>query len=314
MEKGIAIIRPKGMAHTAEGRVLPAAYGKNGRDYSLSRHGEVYEGILEGSTGDIRFSHISTEHTITRHGKDQESVDAEIKFWLDHPMVEDMNGESKATALFSIEIIAQTKAKKRAKTESVNKVISTVYQMTEAKRKDVMYFFKQDPRNMSDEDIVLVLVDFGSGILIQEPNTSLFIESFCGVTRKDKKDKVDMMIYVNKGISTGFVTEESNKFYIGDVLIGKDEDDITLFFKDNPQMYDNLVRSLSKGGDDSAKEDMKKVESGTTLADVPEAIKMRFEKLYKQYKLRGSAPKNFTKLKERVNEFEQEEGLDITDV
>ena len=314
MEKGIAIIRPKGMAHTAEGRVLPAAYGKNGRDYSLSRHGEVYEGILEGSTGDIRFSHISTEHTITRHGKDQESVDAEIKFWLDHPMVEDMNGESKATALFSIEIIAQTKAKKRAKTESVNKVISTVYQMTEAKRKDVMYFFKQDPRNMSDEDIVLVLVDFGSGILIQEPNTSLFIESFCGVTRKDKKDRVDMMIYVNKGISTGFVTEDADKFYIGDVLIGKDEDDITLFFKDNPQMYDNLVRSLSKGGDDSAKEDMKKVESGTTLADVPEAIKMRFEKLYKQYKLRGAAPKNFAKLKERVNEFEQEEGLDITDV
>ena len=123
-----------------------------------------------------------------------------------------------------------------------------------------------------------------------------------------------MMIYVNKGISTGFVSEDADKFYIGDVLIGKDEDDITLFFKDNPQMYDNLVRSLSKAGDESATGDMKKVSSGTTLADVPEAIKMRFEKLYKQYKLRGSAPKSFTKLKEKVNEFEEEEGLDVTEV
>ena len=314
MEKEIAIIRPKGLSHTAEGRVLPAAYGRNGRDYSLSRHGEVYEGTSEDSTGDIRFNHISTEHRITRVGKDQDSVDAEIKFWLDHPMVEDMNGDSKSTALFTIEIIAQTKAKKRAKTENVNKVISTIYQMTAAQRKDVMYFFKQDPREMNDEDIILLLVDFGSGLLIQEPNTSIFIESFCGVTRKDKKDRVDMMIYVNKGISTGFVSEDADKFYIGDVLIGKDEDDITLFFKDNPQMYDNLVRSLSKAGDESATGDMKKVSSGTTLADVPEAIKMRFEKLYKQYKLRGSAPKSFTKLKEKVNEFEEEEGLDVTEL
>lgn len=314
MEKEIAIIRPKGMAHTAEGRVLPAAYGKNGRDYSLSRTGEVYDYLLENSTGDIRFNNITTEHKIFRVGKDQESIDAEIKFWMDHPMVEDVNGESKTTSLFTIEIVADTKAKKRAKTESVNKVISTVYQMTEAQRKDVMYFFKQDPRNMSDEDIILVLVDFSSGILIQEPATSRFIEAFCGVTRKDKKDKVDMMIYVNKGISTGFVTEESDKFYIGDVLIGKDEDDITLFFKDNPQMYDNLVRSLSKGGDDSAKEDMKKVESGTTIVDVPEATKMKFEKLFKQYKMKGAMPKSFAKLKEKINAFEEEEGLDITEV
>ena len=314
MEKEIAIIRPKGLSHTAEGRVLPAAYGRNGRDYSLSRHGEVYEGTSEDSTGDIRFNNITTEYKVTRFGKDQDSVDAEIRFWLDHPMVEDVNGESKASALYTIEIVAKTKAKKRAKTENVNKVISTIYQMTAAQRKDVMYFFKQDPREINDEDIILLLVDFGSGLLIQEPNTSIFIESFCGVTRKDKKDRVDMMIYVNKGISTGFVSEDADKFYIGDVLIGKDEDDITLFFKDNPQMYDNLVRSLSKAGDESATGDMKKVSSGTTLADVPEAIKMRFEKLYKQYKLRGSAPKSFTKLKEKVNEFEEEEGLDITEL
>jgi hypothetical protein len=264
MEKEIAIIRPKGLTHNAEGRVLPAAYGKNGRDYSLSRHGEVYEGVSEDSTGDIRFNHISTEHRITRLDKDQDAVDAEIKFWLDHPMVEDVNGESKASALYTIEIVAQTKAKKRAKTENVNKVIS--------------------------------------------------IESFCGVTRQDKKNKVDMMIYVNKGISTGFVSEDADKFYIGDVLIGKDEDDITLFFKDNPQMYDNLVRSLSKAGDDSASDDMKKVASGTTIVDVPEATKVKFEKLFKQYKMKGAMPKSFTKLKEKINEFEEEEGLDITEV
>ena len=314
MEKEIAIIRPKGLTHNAEGRVLPAAYGKNGRDYSLSRHGEVYEGVSEDSTGDIRFNHISTEHRITRLGKDQEAVDAEIKFWLDHPMVEDVNGESKGSALYTIEIVAKTKAKKRAKTENVNKVISSVYQMTAAQRKDVMYFFKQDPREMNDEDIILLLVDFGSGLLIQEPNTSIFIDSFCGVTRKDKKDRVDMMIYVNKGISTGFVSEDADKFYIGDVLIGKDEDDITLFFKDNPQMYDNLVRSLSKAGDDSASDDMKKVASGTTIVDVPEATKVKFEKLFKQYKMKGAMPKTFEKLREKINNFEEEEGLDVTEV
>ena len=132
--------------------------------------------------------------------------------------------------------------------------------MTQAERKDVMYFFKQDPRDMNDDDVTLTLVDIEGGLLLREPNTSRFIDTFGSLNKSSVAKKVEMLVYVNKGIVSRFVTEDADKFYIGDVLIGKDEDDIALFFKDNPQMYDNLVRSLADGGDDTAFNELNEVE------------------------------------------------------
>ena len=137
-------------------------------------------------------------------------------------MVENVNSDSKPNSRFTIEIFEDTKAKKRAKTASVNKVVSTVLGMSESERKDVMYFFKQDPRDMSDDDIMLVLIDFADGLLISEPNTTRFLDTFGSLNESKVAERVEMMVYVNKGIATGFVTENADKFYIGDVLIGKD--------------------------------------------------------------------------------------------
>ena len=41
---------------------------------------------------------------------------------------------------------------------------------------------------------------------------------------------------------------------------------------------------------------------------------MKFEKLFKQYKMKGAMPKTFTKLKEKINAFEEEEGLEISEI
>lgn len=306
--KEIAIIRPKELSNVKQAVTLSSTYNLRGKEYSLNQHGEVRSGNLESNRGDLRFDGVTTQKSI--QGNSYSETEDEIDFWLSHPLVENINGDKKNTAKFSIEILEETKSMKRSKTININTVISTVYGMSEAQRKDVMYFFKQDPREMSDDDIKLVLVDINEGILIREPNSTRFIETFGSLNKSNVAERVEMMVYVNKGIATGFVTEDSDKFYIGDVLIGKDEDDIALFFKDNPQMYDNLVRSLAKSGDETAYNDFNEKEEAE--GETPFAVKMKWEKLYKSYKMKGKFPNSLEHAIERINAYEKENGMRIT--
>lgn len=306
--KEIAIIRPKELSNVKQAVTLSSTYNLRGKEYSLNQHGEVRPGNLESNRGDLRFDGITTQKSI--HGDSYSEIEDEIEFWLSHPLVENINGDKKNTARFSIEILEETKSKKRSKTVNINKVISTVYGMSEAERKDVMYFFKKDPREMSDDDIKLVLVDIVEGILVREPNSTRFIETFGSLNKSSVAERVEMMVYVNKGIATGFVTEDADKFYIGDVLIGKDEDDIALFFKDNPQMYDNLVRSLAEGGDETAYNEAHEEEA--TEEETPFAVRIKWEKLYKKYKLKGKFPNDLDKAIDRINAHEKKNGLTLT--
>jgi len=306
--KEIAIIRPKSFSNIKQGVTLSATYNLRGKEYSLTQHGEVRSGNLQTNRGDLRFDGVRTQQSI--EGKSYSEVEDRIEFWLSHPLIENLNGELKSTSKFSIEILEETKSKKRSKTVNVNKVISSVYGMTEAERRDVMYFFKQDPREMSDDDIKLVLVDIVEGILIGEPNSTRFIETFGSLSKSSVAERVEMMVYVNKGIATGFVTENADKFYIGDVLIGKDEDDIALFFKDNEQMYENLVRSLAEGGDETAYNEAHEEEA--TDEETPFAVKIKWEKLYKKYKLKGKFPADLDKAIDRINAHEKKNKLPVT--
>ena len=307
--KEIAIIRPKELSNVKQAITLSSTYNLRGKEYSLSQHGEVRAGNIESNRGDLRFDGVTTQKSIQANSYSE--IEDEIEFWLSHPLVENVNGDKKNTAKFSIEILEETKSKKRSKTVNINKVISTVYGMSEAQRKDVMYFFKQDPREMSDDDIKLVLVDISEGILIREPNSTRFIETFGSLSKSSVAERVEMMVYVNKGIATSFVTEYADKFYIGDVLIGKDEDDIALFFKDNPQMYDNLVRSLAEGGDETAYNEAHEEEA--TDEETPFAVRIKWEKLYKKYKMKGKFPADLEKAIDRINAYEKKNGLTISE-
>jgi hypothetical protein len=309
MEREIAVIKPKGVNHIKQAVTLTATYSLKGRSISLNQYGEVKPGNLTTNRGDIRFAgELATESKI--FGESVEEVEDQIDFWMNHPMVEDINGKGKDSSRFTIEVIAATKDKKRAKTVSVNRVVSTIYGMSEAERKDVMYFFKQDPRDMSDDDVTLELVDIEGGLLLREPNTSRFIETFGSLNKSSVARKVEMLVYVNKGIVSGFVTEDADKFYIGDVLIGKDEDDIALFFKDNPQMYDNLVRSLADGGDDTAFNELNEVEEDDIT---PAEKRAHFTKLYKKYKFKGKFPADLDKAIERIHAYEEENGIELSE-
>ena len=181
--------------------------------------------------------------------------------------------------------------------------------MSDAERKDVMYFFKQDPRNMSDDDVTLTLVDIEDGILLKEPNTTRFIDTFGSLNKQSVADKVEMMVYVNKGIVSGFVTEDAGKFYIGDVLIGKDDDDIALFFKDNKQVYDNLVRSLAEDGDDTAFNDINEANGDRT----PVQRRNHFMNLYKKYKLKGKFPSDLDRAIDRIHAYELENKIELSE-
>ena len=309
MEREIAVIKPKGVNHIKQAVTLTATYNLKGRNISLNQYGEVKPGNLTKNRGDIRFAgELATESKI--FGDSFDEVEDQIDFWLHHPMVEDVNGSGKDGARFTIEIIEATKRKKRSKTVNVNRVVSTVYGMTEAERKDVMYFFKQDPRNVSDDDITLTLVDIQDGLLLKEPNTSRFLDTFGSLNKQSVANKVEMLVYVNKGIVSGFVTEDANKFYIGDILIGKDDDDIALFFKDNPQVYDNLKRSLASDGDDTAFNDIYASDDDEVT---PAQRRAHFMALYKKYKLKGVFPADIDRAIERIHKYEEENGIELSE-
>jgi len=308
MEREIAVIKPKGVNHIKQAVTLTATYNLKGRNISLNQYGEVKSGNLTKNRGDIRFAgELATESKI--FGASVEEVEGQINFWLNHPMVEDVNGVGKDGARFTIEVIEKTREKKRAKTVNVNRVLSTVYGMTETERRNVMYFFRSNPENMSDEDVTLELVDLESGILMKSENQERFLETFGSLNNMKVAKRVDMIVYVNKALFSGDITESEGKYYFGDILLGKDEDDLELFFKDNPQVYKNLVHIFATKGDVTAKIEHDGVED----ADVPEEEKRAFyEKLYKKYKMKGKFPSDLDRAIERIHEYEEENGIELS--
>jgi len=308
MEREIAVIKPKGLNHLKQAVSLPCTYNLRGRDISINKYGQVKPGNIKKDRGDFRFeSGAAVSMYIT--GSSFEEVEDQINFWLNHPLVEDINGTKKSSSMFTIEVLEETRAKKREKSVRINRVLSTVYGMSEADRKDVMYFFKQDPRGLSDEDITLSLADLEGGIVTSEPNLTRFLDTFGSLNNMKVAQRVEMMVYVNKGIVTGFITESEGKYYVGDVLLGKDEDDIALYFKDNPQVYDNLKRSLAADGDDRAFNDL----NGYDGEDVSPAERRRhFEQLYKKYKLKGAFPADLERAIERIHKYEEENGIELS--
>lgn len=309
MEREIAVIKPKGVNHIKQGITLPCTYNLKGKDISINKYGQVKPGNIKKDRGDFRFE-SGAAMSLFIYGQSFEEVEDQINFWVNHPMVEDINGNMKGSSMFTIEILEETKAKKRDKSLRMNRVLSTIYGMSEGDRKDVMYFFKKDPRNMSDEDITLSLADLSDGVVTSEPNLSRFLETFGSLNNMKVAKTVEMMVYVNKGIVTEFITEKDGKYYVGDVLLGKDEDDIALYFKDNPQVYDNLKRSLAADGDERAFNDI----NGYDGEDVSPAEKRRhFETIYKKYKLKGAFPADLDRAIERIHKYEEENGLELSE-
>lgn len=308
MEREIAVIKPKGFNHLKQAVTLTATYNLRGKDISINKYGQVKPGNLKKDRGDFRFD-SGAAMTLPIFGDSYEEVEDQINFWANHPQVEDINGTPKSTSMFTIEVLEETRAKKREKSVRINRVLSTVYGMSDADRKDVMYFFKKDPRNMSDEDITLELADLENGVVTKEPNLGRFLETFGSLNNMKIAKTVEMMVYVNKGIVTGFITESEGKYYVGDVLLGKDEDDIALYFKDNPQVYENLKRSLAADGDERAFNDI----NGYDGEDVSPAERRRhFEAIYKKYKLKGAFPADLDRAIERIHKYEEENGIELS--
>lgn len=308
--KEIAVIKPKNLNNLKQAITLSTTYNLGGREYSLDRFKNVLNGNINSDRGDFRFDGVGMQEVI--RAQSVEDVKEALDFFLNHPLIEDVNGKAKSGAYFTIEILEKTKEKKKAKTVNVNRVVSMVYGMSEADRKDVMYFFRQNPRGMSDDDITLILVDIEDGLLIKEPNTSLFLSTFGSMSKSSVAERVEMMVYVNKGLVSGFVTEDAKKFYIGDTLIGKDEDDIALFFKENQQMYDNLVKSLADAGDETAYNELYEDEEDEG-EETPFAVRLKWEKLFKKYKLKGKFPANLDRAIERINAYEKKNGLELSE-
>ena len=75
-------------------------------------------------------------------------------------------------------------------------------------------------------------------------------------------------------------------------------------------MYDNLVRSLADGGDDTAFNELNEAEDDEIT---PAEKRAHFTKLYKKYKLKGKFPADLDKAIERIHAYEEENGIELSE-
>jgi hypothetical protein len=252
-----ATIRPLGLKHTSASIMLTGAISKDGETEYLLAGSRVTAKELK-VTGKVRqkeeliiFTAMNSVYNVSTSWVNKAEV---TDFWKKHPLVQVSGEKRNPNAVFVLEVVAELQEKKKGKADEILKAMQTVYAMDLAQQKDVLYFFNRDPRDMDELDIVLYLCDTTSGVLITNDETrKTFLESFGTIGTEATDKTVEILTFIRKALFKGILVHKGGNVYFDGALLGRGDDAVIGYFIDNPEIYENLVKSLREEGDDAAK-------------------------------------------------------------
>lgn len=275
--KVYATIRPLGLKHTSASIILTGAISKDGETEYLLSGSRVTAKELK-VTGKVRqkeeliiFTSMNSVYNVVSSWVNKEEV---TNFWKKHPLVQVSGEKRNPNASFILEVVAELQEKKKEKADDILKAMQTVYAMDLSQKKDVLYFLNRDPRDMEPLDIVLYLCDTTSGVLIANDETrKIFLESFGTIGTESSSKSVEILTFIRKALFNGVLKHKGGNVYFDDALIGRGDDAVIGYFIDNPEIYENLVKSLKEDGDESAKTVLGRPKGSGTKVDSKLAAK-----------------------------------------
>ncbi len=323
--KIIAKLEPRRTLNTSGATTLPANYQEKGEAIFMLTSGLVRRKALRNgeNPGDIRFSGISMVSLITDTGDKEINRDA-INFWKNHPDVRDEvraerepeYAETSERRLYSLTVIGEHKKARRQSSEGFHQASSIIYQMAPVQRKEILFFFNEDVRELDDTDVVNILLDPKTGKVADKTFVTEFLKRFNPNADDGNAAYVGMVTNLHKGVMYGRVEFKNNMYYIEGDLVGQTTDDAVQYFRNNPKVYTNLVKYIAQSGDEGAMKDKEVktvIDTSEETAFIPALSLEALKDKANSYKIQGvQSFKKIDSLLKKVNEYELANDLELT--
>ena len=183
-------------------------------------------------------------------------------------------------------------------------VMNKVYSMDFAEKRGVCFYFGQNPVGKTEKELNIFLTDPQTGYLFTSGLDEQFknkVETFKKVFMSEDPER-NFNINIQKAIMLGVIENRpdngKNNYYLGATPIGQTSTDVIMYFKKEPDLYQNHIISQVKEKDDVKAEVKKSIVQLNNITAPPvanndlqekEELKLRA----KQLKTEGYIPLDF---------------------
>lgn len=148
---------------------------------------------------------------------------------------------------FILEVPSLYVSRKATDTKTKATILASFVALTEEEKREVCWYFEVDPRDMSDDDMLVEMAGDG-GKLYTEENAKRYISKFVE-TASLGDAYTARVIAIKKAMIMSQSDQEpldyrEGNYYHGETYVGKDVDTILAFFDENKRLFDSLIGGL----------------------------------------------------------------------
>jgi len=159
--------------------------------------------------------------------------------YIDHP--ENKTDPNKYPRLFAVVDYEKSIIDKSSVIKKTVKLLNMIVNFSEREKVDVCFFMGEDPKDKTDGELLVHLVDFEKGILLKgiqpdgRKNIDYFLSTYNGET------EAQMETVIKKAIYFGVIEKKDIHYYIGNALVGSNIKDLIAYFNKNESIYNDFV-------------------------------------------------------------------------
>jgi hypothetical protein len=165
--------------------------------------------------------------------------------FLSHDPRISVNGMAHANtvdAIFNLEIsnIKTNSDVKVLKDKGV--VYNRINNMPLSEKRDVSFYFGQNPQQKTNEELLMFLADFNSGMLMSDPKLSEFID----VWGRPENPLTEMKVIINKALTLEVISTQMKEgrasYYLGQNFLGVSMEDLLSYCTREEAIYKEHIR------------------------------------------------------------------------
>lgn len=259
-----------------------------------------------------KFSHIKMQETIQfeddpnkQNSVDKRKMNAVNTFFGLHPFV--LHGETESSPNWNPNAKDHQYRIVDATEQGMDHIISfedrlnitnKVYNMDISEKRNVCFYFAQNPVGKTDKEVNLFLCDPATGYLFTDNTNETQkqkIETFKKTFMNDDPER-EFFINIQKAIILNVLENRAdngkNNYYLGATPIGQNVTDVAMYFKKEGDLYQKHIIEQIKDKEDIKDEKKKSVNQMTSMISSGSNDSASSAKVKEEYKLRAKRLKD----------------------
>lgn len=245
-------------------QALPTHYNINGKRRMLLEDDQIVEvdsienkekpwpsaRVLPSSKrGSVVLTYLYEGNQSIQNIVDKRKIEAINRFWGQHPFLT-VNGkatEYTKNAQFNIVNFTDKSIEAGNTWRDKLAIANRIGDMSYEEKVNLMYYYGESPKGKTENELILMLADFVSGIALKDEERDNFKRIFINNESSDK----DIIIIARKALTGNIIETRTqdgrNSYYIGETFIGISFNDIIAFCKREEKVYmDFIVRQVNE--------------------------------------------------------------------